>query len=768
MSDERDSRVQGGVGERVAKKDAPALLTGKPVYAADITPRDCLCVKLMHSPHAHAMIEEIDTSRAEKLPGVACVLTYRDVPGTRFTQAGQTYPEFSPYDRLILDRHLRCVGDPVAIVAAETEKQALAAIRLIRVKYQVLPAILNAEEAMDNPTLIHPEENWRALVPACGADNRRNLVAAGEDAEGDVEAELAACDIVIDREYTTQANQQCMMETFRAFTRIDAYGRLEVVSSTQVPFHVRRILATALEMPKSRVRVVKPRIGGGFGAKQTAVCEQYPAIVTVKTGRPAMIVYTREEAMTISSPRHAMKMHVRLGAMRDGTIRAIDLHTLSNTGAYGEHGPTTVGLSGHKSIPLYTHHMKAFRFAWHTVYTNTMSAGAYRGYGATQGLFAVESAVNELAHALRMDPAALREKNIVREGEAMPAYYGETAASCAVDRCIARAKEMIGWAEKYPARTLENGHVRAVGMALAMQGSGISGVDTGAVMIRLGDEGIYNMSIGATDMGTGCDTILAQMAAQSLECSVDNITVHGVDTDTSPYDCGSYASSTTYVTGMAVVKTCEELRKKIVRVGAKLLGRREDEALFEGNCVKTADERASVSLADIANAHMMAGTEDISACVSSGSPVSPPPFMCGCAEIDLDPMTGEVKLVDYVGVVDCGTVVNPNLAMRQTEGGILQGIGMTLTERPAMDTRGRTVSNSFLQYKIPARVDAPSIRVAFEPSYEPTGPFGAKSIGECVINTPAPAIADAVYNASGVRVRDLPVTPEKILLGEKR
>lgn len=767
MSGETNGRVTGGVGAPVPKKDASALLTGKPVYVADIAPRDCLCVKLMHSPHAHAMIEEIDVSRAQRLPGVACVLTYRDVPGTRFTQAGQTYPEFSPYDRLILDRHLRCVGDPVAIVAAETEKQALSAIRLIKVKYRILPAILDAREAMDNETLIHPEESWRALVPSCGADNRRNLVAAGEDAQGDVEAELAACDIVIDREYTTQANQQCMMETFRAFTRIDAYGRLEVVSSTQVPFHVRRILATALEMPKSRVRVVKPRIGGGFGAKQTAVCEQYPAIVTVKTGRPAMIVYTRGESMTLSSPRHAMTMHVRLGAMRDGTIRAIDLHTLSNTGAYGEHGPTTVGLSGHKSIPLYTHNMKAFRFAWHTVYTNTMSAGAYRGYGATQGLFAVESAVNELAHALHMDPSALREKNIVREGEAMPAYYGETAGSCAVDRCIARAKEMIGWEKKYPARTLENGHIRAVGMALAMQGSGISGVDTGAVMIRLGDGGIYNMSIGATDMGTGCDTILAQMAAQSLECPVDNITVHGVDTDTSPYDCGSYASSTTYVTGMAVVKTCEELRKKIVRVGAKLMGCREDEALFEGSCVKRADESASVTLAEIANAHMTANAEDISACVSNGSPVSPPPFMCGCAEIDLDPQTGEVKLVDYAGVVDCGTVVNPNLAKRQTEGGILQGVGMALTERPAMDRLGRTVSNSFLQYKIPTRVDAPSIRVAFEPSYEPTGPFGAKSIGECVINTPAPAIADAVHNASGVRVRDLPITAEKILLGEK-
>ena len=755
------------VGMGVRKKDAMALTTGKPVYVADIAPEDCLVVKLLRSPHANAMIEEIDVSRAQRVPGVACVLTYRDVPKTRFTLAGQTYPEFSPYDRLILDRHLRCVGDPVAIVAAETEKQALAAMRLIRVRYQVLPAVLDAQEALDNPVLVHPEEDWHALVPDCGADNRRNLCATGEDADGDVEAELAACDVVIDQIYETKANQQCMMETFRAFTRCDAYGRLEAVSSTQIPFHVRRILATALELKKSDVRVVKPRIGGGFGAKQTAICEVYPAIVTVKTGRPAMIIFTREESMTVSSPRHAMRMHVRVGAMRDGSIRAIDLHTLSNTGAYGEHGPTTVGLSGHKSIPLYTHGLKAFRFHWDVVYTNTMSAGAYRGYGATQGLFALESAINELAHALHMDPAALREANMVREGERMPAYYGETAGSCAIDRCLARAKDMIGWDEKYPARTMPNGHVRAVGMALAMQGSGISNVDTGAVSIRLGDDGIYNMSIGATDMGTGCDTILAQIAAQSLDCDVDNVTVHGVDTDTSPYDCGSYASSTTYVTGMAVVRTCEVLRGKITRVGAQLLGAAPEDVCFDGDCVRRMDSEESVPLREIAQAHMTAGVEGLSACESNGSPISPPPFMAGCAEIDLDPFTGQVEVVDYVGVVDCGTVVNPNLARVQTEGGIMQGIGMALTENPEMNGRGRTVSNSFLQYKVPSRVDARSVRVAFESSYEQTGPFGAKSIGECVINTPAPAIADAVYNASGVRVRSLPITAEKILLGER-
>ena len=752
------------VGQGVRKKDAMALLCGKPVYTQDLAPAECLCVKLLRSPHANAMIRQIDASAARRMPGVACVLTHEDAPRSRFTLAGQTYPEPSPYDRLILDRHVRHVGDPVAIVAAESARAAEAALRRIRVQYEVLPAVLDAEQALDHPVLVHPEDDWKALCDV-GADNRRNLCAQEVVSQGDVEAELAACDVVVERTYRTQANQQCMMETFRAYSYMDAYGRLNVVSSTQVPFHVRRILANALEMKKSAIRVIKPRIGGGFGAKQTAVCEMYPALVTVRTGRPALLVFTREESMTASSPRHPMTIRVRLGATRAGDIRAMDMYTLSNTGAYGEHGPTTVGLSGHKSLPLYSR-ANAFRFAYDVVYTNTMSSGAYRGYGATQGLFAMESAINELAHTLGMDPAALRARNMVREGEQMPAYYGETAQSCALDRCLARVQEMIGWADKYPRRVLENGHIRAVGLALAMQGSGISGVDTAAASIRVGDDGTYNLMIGATDMGTGCDTILAQMAADCLDCDVADIAVSGVDTDQSPYDTGSYASSTTYVTGMAVVKACGLLREKIVAAGAQLLGCAAEDAEFDGTCVRCGGE--TVSLRDVANRSLAAGAQELFASASHGSPVSPPPFMAGAAEVDIDPETGEVRVVDYCAAVDCGTVVNPNLARVQTEGGIAQDIGMALYEDVRMTDRGRMMSNSFMQYKIPTRLDVPSIRVEFEQSYEPTGPFGAKSIGEIVINTPAPAIADAVYNAVGVRVTDLPITPEKVLRGMGR
>ena len=750
------------VNQPVIKSDAMALVTGKPVYMDDIAPRDCLVVKLLRSPHAHALIEDISVDKALLVPGIEAVFTYRDVPQERFTLAGQTYPEPSPYDRLILDRRLRYVGDPVAIVAGRDEASVEKAMKLIKVTYQVLQPVLDPHEALDGEILVHPEENWKALCPV-GADNKRNLCASARDEMGDVDQVLADCDVVVDQVYRTKANQQAMMETFRTYTYMDHNGRLNIVSSTQIVFHVRRIIANALGIPKSRIRVTKPRIGGGFGAKQTSVSEVYPAFVTWKTGKPAKIIFTREESMTASSPRHAMELHVRMGADRDGKLRAIDVYTLSNTGAYGEHGPTTVGLSGHKSIPLY-HDLEAYRFAYDVVYTNRMSAGAYRGYGATQGTFAVETAANELAAKLGMDPVAFRLKNMVRQGDVMPAYYGETATSCALDRCLLRAKELMGWDEKYPCRDIGNGKVRSVGVAMTMQGSGISGVDVGSATLKLNDAGFYTLLIGSADMGTGCDTILAQIAAECLDCDLDLITVRAADTDTSPYDSGSYASSTTYVTGKAVEQACEKMRQKITESGAAMLGCPADQAEFDGSVVKNLADGSQVTLAEIGWKSQSGFSGDLEVTVTHSSPVSPPPYMVGMAEIELDKETGSVQVINYVGVVDCGTPINSNLARVQTEGGIGQGIGMALFEDVQYTPAGKVRENSFMQYKIPNRMDVGNITVDFESSYEQTGPFGAKSIGEVVINTPCPAIAHAVYNACGCWFRELPITPEKILM----
>lgn len=753
------------INKSVRKKDAMQLLLGKPVYTADVVPDNALVVKLLRSPHANAIVETIDTKVAKLVPGVVDVFTWEDVPTKRFTNAGQTYPEASPYDRLIIDRHVHCVGDVVAIVAAENEKAANKALKLIKVTYEVLEPVLDFRTAKDNAILVHPEDSWHESCDV-GGSNKRNLVASENSEYGDVDGVMADCDIVLDRTYHTKAYNQAMMETFRTYTSYDRYGRLHVISSTQIVFHVRRILSHALGIPKNMIRVEKPRIGGGFGAKQTAVSEVYPAFVTMKTGRPAMITFTREESQIAGSPRHEMEVRVKLGANKDGKIRVLDLYTLSNSGAYGEHGPTTVGLSGHKSIPMYTGSLEAHRFNYDVVYTNTMAAGAYRGYGATQGIFALETTVNELAEMLNMDPTVLREKNMLKEGMLMPAYYNEIANACALDKCLEHCKEMFEWDKKYPVRDMGNGKVRAAGLGMAMQGSCISNLDVGSATVKLNDDGTYTLMIGAADMGTGCDTILAQMVAECMDCSVDEVTVFGADTDASPYDSGSYASSTTYITGKAVEKACMDLKQRMCKIAAGLMECSEEEVIFEDGILKRINTEQSVTIKEVGVKSQLNNDIVPQASASHSSPVSPPPYMVGMVEIELDKLTGEVEIIDFMSVVDCGIPINPALARIQAEGGIVQGIGHTLFENVTFSEKGRLLESSFLQYKIPTRLDMGNLKVEFEHSFEPTGPFGAKSIGEIVINTPAPAIAHAIYRATGVWHREIPITPEQIAMGK--
>lgn len=759
MEKEQDLNV---VSHACRKKDWEAIVTGEPLYTQDLEPENCLVVKLLRSPYANAIIEDIDTSAAMKVPGMEAVYTFHDVDQhmRRFTEAGQTYPEASPYDRLILDQHMRHVGDVAAIVAGRDEKCVDRAMKLIKVKYKVLEPLLDYTKALDNPIVIHPEDNWEGRDFA-GGDAKRNLCAHEDSGEGDVEKVLSECDIVIDETSHTKAVQQAFMEPFCTWCKIDLYGRLLIVSSTQIIFHARRNVANALGIPISKVRVVKPRIGGGFGAKQTSVSEMYPAFVTWKTKKPSKIVYTREECQTASSPRHEMQIRVRLGAMKDGTIRAIDMYTLSNTGAYGEHGPTTVGLSGHKSIPLY--HTEAFRFRADVVYTNIMSAGAYRGYGAPQGIFALENCVNDLAHRLHMDPMALRLKNVAREGEIMPAYFGQKNTSSGLSRCIEKVREMSDWEHKYPCVRVNDHTVRSLGMSIAMQGSAIAGIDVGGATLKLEEGGFYTLLLGSAEMGTGSDTTMAQIASEVLLCPMDSIAVHSGDTDSSPYDSGSYASSTAYLTGRAVLAAAKQMREKIIERGAKLMGSEASFCDFDGEAVT--DGKRSVSLFDIAASTTSGNNESFVISTSSSSEISPPPYMAGVAEVETDLETGKMKVVNYYAAVDCGTPINPAFARVQTEGGLLQAIGMSLTENVTYDKKGRVAENSFLQYKIPARPDIGQIHVEFASSYEESGPFGAKSIGEVVIDTPGPAIRDAVYNATGLSFNELPITAEEVAMG---
>lgn len=738
------------VNKSTKKIDSIGIITGRPLYTDDLViNNNSLIVKLLRSPHAYARIADIDTSIAKKIPGVEAIFTYHDVPNTMFTLAGQSYPEPSPYDRKILDEYVRYVGDPVAIIAAIDEKTAEKAMKLIKVKYEVLDAVIDYEKALDSDILVHREAAHTNFP--IGYDNKRNLASSYLETKGDVEKGFAESDVIIEETYYTQPQIHAMMETYRAACYLDAHGRLNVISSTQIPFHVRRHLARALEMPSSRIRVMKPKLGGGFGGKQTSVCEIYPAFVTMKTGKPSKIVYTRKETQACSNTRHAMRLKVKIGSDREGNIKAIDINVLSNTGAYGEHAPTVTALVVYKTFPLYA--KVPMRCKADIVYSNTTVGGAFRGYGATQGTFAVESAVNELAHKLGLDPTEVRMKNLVDQSETV---------SGDIKKCIEIGKEAFDWKNRC-VKDMGNGKVRASGMAVTMQGSGIQGVDTASATLKLHDSGDYTLYIGVTDMGQGCDTVTAQMAAEILEVPMEKIIVNSADTDVSPYDPGAYASSGTYVTGNAVILAAKKMREEVMKMASFLMKTPIEELEYMGEYVQDKNGN-QLSLKEIGvRSVSFEGMNQLTTTATWGGKTSPPPFIASFAEVEVDTLTGETKVIDFLSVVDCGLPINPALAQVQVEGGIAQGIGLALYEDIQFDERGKMKHDTLMQYKIPSRKDlGNNIKVMFSYSDEPTGPFGAKSIGEVVINTASPAIADAIYNATNRRLRSLPMTSEKI------
>lgn len=739
------------VNKEMKKVDGIGLITGKPFYTDDLVAnQEYLIIKLLRSPHAYARIKSIDTSIAEKVPGVEAIYTYKDVPQTMFTLAGQSYPEPSPYDRKILDEYVRYVGDPVAIVAGVDEQTVEKAMKLIKVEYEVLEAVVDYEKALDSHVLVH-KDKAHTNYDNIGYDHKRNLASSYLQVKGDVDKGFEESEVIIENTYYTQPQIHAMMETYRSAAYFDVYGRLTVISSTQIPFHVRRHLARALEYPSSKIRVIKPKLGGGFGGKQTSVCEIYAAFVTLKTGKPSKIIYTRKESQAYSNTRHGMRLTVKVGSDREGNIKAIDINVLSNTGAYGEHAPTVTSLVVYKTFPLYA--KVPMRCKADIVYSNTMVGGAFRGYGATQGTFAVESAVNELAHKLGLDPTEVRMKNLVDQSETV---------SGDIKKCIDIGKEAFNWKNR-EVIDMGDGKVRASGMAVTMQGSGIAGVDTGSATVKFHDSGDFTLMLGVTDMGQGCDTVLTQMAAEILDVPMDKIIVNTADTDTSPYDPGAYASSGTYVTGNAVIIACEKMKKEIVKAAAQLMNKTEEELEYKGEYVEAKDG-STLTLKEIGvRSISFEGQNQITTTGTWGGETSPPPFITSFVEVEVDTFTGGVEVLDFLSVADCGTPINPALAKVQVEGGIAQGIGLALTEEITIDKNGKLLQDTLMQYKIPSRKDVgPKVNVLFSHSNEPTGPFGAKSIGEVVINTAAPAIADAVYKATKARVRSLPITSEKL------
>ncbi|MFP4077714.1 MAG: xanthine dehydrogenase family protein molybdopterin-binding subunit [Candidatus Izemoplasmataceae bacterium] len=759
------------VNHETPSVDGKGIMMGRTAYTGDYAPADALILKVLRSPHAFARIASIDTSEALKLPGVECVLTHKDFKRNAHTRAGQGYPEPSPHDKFALDHYVRYVGDEVAVVAARDPRTAEDALDKIKVDYEVFEPVLDFEKAKGNKTLVHPEDDIHEMFPI-GFDPKENLAASYHMEVGDVEDTLKHAEVTLEHSFYTQAQAHVMMEPHTVNVQLDYQNRLLIHSSTQTPFHVRRILSQVLEVPLSKIRVIKPRVGGGFGGKQAIHGELLAAQVTLKTGKPTTLTYNRKEVFDATYSRHPMRIDVRIGADRDGTLRGIDFYGLSDTGAYGEHALTVFMVTGSKVLPLYNK-VDSVRFHGHVVYTNRTPAGAYRGYGAIQGNFALETAIDMLADKLGMDPLELRKKNMMKEGETSPIFeiMGEgtegTAMdmeTCKLDYCVKRGSELTQWNERYPRYDATKTKVKGLGMAIAMQGSGIPYIDMGAATIKLNDDGFYNLLVGATEIGQGSDTILAQIAAEALNTTMDKVIIYSSDSDITPFDAGAYASSTTYVSGNAVYKAAKKLRTMMIEKAAKTMDVSTDEIEFDGTTFKTKD--ATLSLSDFAN--RITYNEDQEQLTATDSYVghkSPPPFMAGFCSVEVDKETGEFKVLDYTSVVDCGVTINPKLAQGQVEGAIVQGLGMAAYEESTRTKKGRLIQNDLMTYRIPTHKEAPHLTTEFAESHETSGPYGAKSVGEIGIDTPPAALSNAIFNATGVRITTLPITPEKILRG---
>ena len=755
------------VEKNLRKVDGVKLVTGAPAFTDDIQMPGMLWGKIMPSPHAHARIKRIDTRKAKALPGVHAVLTYKDVPRVPHTTAGQAWPEPSPYDTYLLDSKMRFVGDRVAAVAAESRALAEQAIGLIEVEWEVLPAVLDMEQAMaPGAPVIHDEPDATKIH-----DASRNIAGHILRQIGNVDEGFLESDFVIEREFRTGRQQHCMLEPHITISWLDADGRLVIRTSTQVPYHCRRQVAMILQIPVSRVHVIKPRIGGGFGGKQEMLLEDICGALAMATRRPVKMEFTREEEFYMARSRHPQILNLKMGVKRDGTVVASHMKVLATTGAYGSHANTVQGNTGSKVLPLYR--ADHLRFECDVVYTNAPVAGAFRGYGCPQGFFAQETMVDEICEKLQIDPVEFRRKNAIRLGDTdrLSAQLGEgreglarVVRSCGLPECLERGAAAIGWEKKRAAKP-KKGHLkRGVGMSCTMQGSGIAGVDWASAFLKMNEDGAFFLQVGASDVGAGADTVLSQIAAEALGVTLDKIHITSGDTDITPFDVGAYASSTTIISGGAVKKTADLVRAQVFEFAARMLGAPVEDLACGNNAVfRISDPAQRVSMGDLALHAMYKEKTQIMGGASHFNTDSPPPFCVTFAEVEVDIQTGQVQVLHLVSAVDPGVAINPVQAEGQVEGAVTQGIGYALIEELLLDEAGRPRNANFLDYKIYSSKDMPKLTTILVRTEEPLGPYGAKSISEVPINGPAPAIANAIYHATGVRLRKLPMRPEDVL-----
>ena len=753
------------VSKSLPKVDAEAIVRGAPHYVMDMVPAGALHAVILRSPHAHARIKGIDVGRAKALPGVVMVLTHKDVPRVPFTTAGQNYPEPSPYDTFMLDEKVRFVGDRVAVVVAEDKHTAMAALALLEVEYEILPAVLDARDALrEGAPVVHDETDSQGIH-----DAGRNLAALIEVDVGNVEEGFAEADYVFEKDFSVQYMQHVPMENHVSMAYLDDKRRVVLVTSTQVPFHVRRIVARVNQIPISRVRVIKPRVGGAFGVKQEVILEDLCVQIALKTGNPVVMELSRAEEFYASRTRHPMYLKIKTGFKRDGTMIANELRVIANTGAYGAHALTVPSNTGSKSLPLYR--SPNIRYVADVAYTNLPVAGAFRGYGAPQGYFALESMMDGAARELGMDPLELRRKNLIREGDEDPIAtklgegkegFARTVESCGMEDCIRLASEAVpgsGPPESGPFRRIKRGR----GFALCMHGTGIPGDDMAGATIKVNEDGSFNLLIGAADLGTGSDTVLAQMAAEVLGVALDDMVVYSADTDYTPFDVGAYASSTTFVSGTAVVRAAEKVRERLRAVAGDLLGTDPESLEFEEGFFRAPQGKRMHIKETALKSFYGEHKQQIVESASFLTMVCPPPF-CACfAEVDVDLDTGMIRVVDIASAVDVGRAINPTLAEGQIVGSIAQGVGYALTEEMVFNDKGKNINASLMDYKVPVATDLPDIKGLIVETDEPSHPFGVKSVGEICLDNVAPAITNAVFNTTGVRFTELPLTPERVL-----
>jgi putative selenate reductase molybdopterin-binding subunit len=760
------------VGKPAQKVDGVKLATGKPSFADDFQPTGMLHARLLTSPHAHAIIKDIDTSKAEQLEGVRAVLTFKNVKRVKYSTGGQSYPQPPPYDQVPLDNKVRHVGDRVAVVAADSMEIADQALQLIKVDYEVLPHALTAEEAMrEGAPVIHDEDDTESIH-----DASRNIVHHIEAEVGDIDQAIAEADHVFEGEFRTPKQQHGQMELHVCITYFDEDNRMVVLTSTQVPFHVRRIIAPLIGLPEKRIRVIKPRIGGGFGGKQEVMLEDLCALLTIKTGKPVKFEYNRSQEFTSGRSRHRMILRYKLG-IKDKKLIASEFKLIGDTGAYGTHGLTVNMVAGFKGLTLYN--APNSRFILDVVYTNTPPAGAYRGYGATQAQFAIEVMMEQIAEKLELDVVEFKRDNWLKLGEPMHMArklgegregYEQAMASGALDECVQIGIKATDFYKKREAYKNQQGTIRrGIGMAVMLHGSGIAGLDMAAATVKMNDDGSFNLLIGATDLGTGSDTILAQIAAEQIGVPVEDIVVYSSDTDFTPFDKGAYASSTTYISGGAVLKAARNVRGQILTHAAKMLNvaNPEDLRIHDRNIISPDENSVTMREVALSSLHQM-DQHQIMATESHISYVSPPPTAAQFAEVAVNMESGVLEVERLLMVVDCGRVINPITAGGQVEGGLAQALGFSLYEDTYYDEKGRITNDRFSSYRIPKANELPPLDVIFIQTDEPTGPYGAKSVAEIAVDGVAPALVSAVKNATGVWFHELPLTQERLLAGLKK